>query len=199
MANRNSAGFGLRPNGTLGNTPATQGLSQYWIASAASVDLFNGMAMKSSAGYMITGESATTVTTIGVLYGIYYTAASTNKPTWAHWYDATITPANSEDTQAFVNDYPFQKYTIASDTAVAANVPAAHVKFMETFSVNANTGGSTSTGRSTTSLEIATSHNTTHSWRLLRSAEETENSDLTDAYCSLEVVQNLSEFVGSGT
>ena len=36
MANRNSAGFGFRPNGTLGNTPATQGLSQYWIDSAAS-------------------------------------------------------------------------------------------------------------------------------------------------------------------
>ena len=199
MANRNSAGFGFRPNGTLGNTPATQGLSQYWIASAASVDLFNGMAMKSTGGYMITGESATTVTTMGVLFGIYYTAASTNKPTWAHWYDATITPANSEDTQAFVNDYPFQKYTIASDAAVAADVPAAHVKFMETFSVNANTGGDTTTGKSTTTLEIGQTNNTTHSWRLLRSAEEVENNDLTAAYCSLEVVQNLSEFVGSGT
>ena len=199
MANRNSAGFGFRPSGTLGNTPATQGLSQYWIASAASVDLFNGMAMKSSAGYMITGESATTVTTIGVLYGIYYTAASTNKPTWAHWYDATITPANSEDTQAFVNDNPFQKYTIASDDAVAANVPAAHVKFMETFSVYANTGGDTTTGKSTATLDIAATHATTHSWRLLRSAEEVENNDLTAAYCSLEVVSNLSEFVGTGT
>jgi len=80
MANRNSAGFGFRPSGTLGNTPATQGLSQYWIDSAATVDLFNGMAMKSTGGYMITGESATTVTTIGVLYGIYYTAASTINP-----------------------------------------------------------------------------------------------------------------------
>jgi hypothetical protein len=139
MANRNSAGFGFRQSGTLGNTPATQGLSQYWIDSAASVNLFNGMAMKSSGGYMITGESATTVTTIGVLYGIYYNAASTNKPTWAHWYDATITPANSEDTQAFVNDYPFQKYTIAADALVASDVPAAHVLFMETYSVTANT------------------------------------------------------------
>ena len=199
MANRNSAGFGFRPSGTLGNTPATQGLSQYWIASAASVNLFNGMAMKSTAGYMITGESATTVTTIGVLYGIYYTAASTNKPTWAHWYDATITPANSEDTQAFVNDNPFQKYTIASDDAVAANVPAAHVKFMETFSVYANTGGSTATGKSTTTLDIGATNATTHSWRLLRSAEEVENNDLTASFCSLEVVSNLSEFVGSGT
>jgi len=199
MANRNSAGFGFRPSGTLGNTPATQGLSQYWIDSAATVDLFNGMAMKSTGGYMITGESATTVTTMGVLFGIYYNAASTLKPTWAHWYDATITPANREDTQAFVNDYPFQKYTIASDDAVAANVPAAHVKFMETFSVYANTGGSTTTGKSSTTLDIAATDNTTHSWRLLRSAEEVENNDLTAAYCSLEVVSNLSEFVGSGT
>jgi len=199
MANRNTAGFGFRPSGTLGNLPATQGLSQYWIASAATVDLFNGMAMKSSAGYMITGESATTVTTIGVLYGIYYTAASTKKPTWAHWYDATITPANSEDTQAFVNDYPFQKYTIASDAAVDTSVPAAHVLFMETFSVTANTGGSTTTGKSSTTLDIGATNATTHSWRLLRSAEEVENNDLTAAFCSLEVVQNLSEFVGSGT
>jgi hypothetical protein len=199
MANRNSAGWGFRPAGTLGNTPATQGLSQYWIASAANVDLFHGMAMKSSAGYLITGESATTVTTVGVLFGIYYNAATTNKPTWAHWYDATITPANSEDTQAFVNDNPFQKYTIASDDAVAANVPAAHVKFMETFSVYANTGGSTTTGNSTTTLDIGATHATTHSWRLLRSAEDPENNDLTAAYCTLEVVQNLSEFVGTGT
>jgi len=200
MANRNSAGFGLRPNGTLGNTPATQGLSQYWIdAGYSTSDLFNGQAMKSSGGYMITGESATTVTTVGVLFGIYYTAASTNKPTWAHWYDATITPANSEDTQAFVNDYPFQKYTIASDAAVDSSVPAAHVLFMETFSVTANTGGNTTTGKSTTTLDIAATNNTTHSWRLLRSAEEVENNDLTAAYCSLEVVSNLSEFVGSGT
>ena len=199
MANRNSAGFGFRPSGTLGNIPATQGLSQYWIDSAATVDLFNGMAMKSTGGYMITDESATTVTTMGVLFGIYYTAASTNKPTWAHWYDATITPANSEDTQAFVNDYPFQKYTIASDAAVDTTVPAAHVLFMETFSVTANTGGSTTTGKSSTTLDIAATNATTHSWRLLRSAEEVENNDLTAAYCSLEVVQNLSEFVGTGT
>ena len=200
MANRNSAGWGFRPAGTLGNTPATQGLSQYWIdAGYSTSDLFHGQAMKSSGGYLITGESATTVTTVGVLFGIFYNAATTNKPTWAHWYDATITPANSEDTQAFVNDYPFQKYTISTDAAVAANVPAAHVKFMETFSVYANTGGNTTTGNSTATLDIAATNATTHSWRLLRSAEDPENNDLTAAYCTLEVVQNLSEFVGTGT
>jgi hypothetical protein len=199
MANRNSAGWGLRPAGTLGNTPATHGLSQYWIDAGASVNLFHGMAMKSTGGYMITGESATTVTTIGVLQGIFYNAATTLKPTWASWYDATITPANSEDTQAFVNDYPFQKYTIASDAQVASTIVGAHALFMETFSVYANTGGNTTTGVSTTTLDIGATHNTTHSWRLLRSAEDPENNDLTAAYVALEVVQNLSEFVGTGT
>jgi len=200
MANRNSAGFGLRPAGTLGNTPATHGLSQYWIdAGYSTSDLFHGQAMKSSGGYMITGESATTVTTVGVLQGIFYNAATTLKPTWASWYDATITPANSEDTQAFVNDYPFQKYTIASDDAVATTIVGAHAKFMETFSVTANTGGNTTTGVSTTTLDIAATNATTHSWRLLRSAEDPENQDLTAAYVALEVVQNLSEFVGTGT
>ena len=200
MANRNSAGWGLRPAGTLGNTPATHGLSQYWIdAGYSTSDLFHGQAMKSSGGYMITGESATTVTTMGVLQGIFYNAATTLKPTWASWYDATITPANSEDTQAFVNDYPFQKYTIAADALVASSIAAAHVLFMETFSVYANTGGNTTTGVSTTTLDIGATHATTHSWRLLRSAEDPENNDLTAAYCTLEVVQNLSEFVGTGT
>ena len=199
MANRNSAGWGLRPAGTLGNLPATHGLSQYWIDAGASVNLFHGMAMKSASGYMITGESATTVTTIGVLQGIYYNAATTLKPTWASWYDATITPANSEDTQAFVNDYPFQKYTIASDAQVASTIVGAHALFMETFSVYANTGGNTTTGNSTATLDIGATNATTHSWRLLRSAEDPENNDLTAAFCTLEVVQNLSEFVGTGT
>ena len=200
MANRNSAGWGFRPAGTLGNTPATHGLSQYWIdAGYSTSDLFHGQAMKSSGGYMITGESATTVTTVGVLQGIFYNAATTLKPTWASWYDATITPANSEDTQAFVNDYPFQKYIIASDDAVATTIVGAHAKFMETFSVTANTGGNTTTGVSTTTLDIAATNATTHSWILLRSAEDPENNDLTAAYCTVEVVQNLSEFVGTGT
>ena len=31
MANRNSAGFGFVAAGTLGNTPSSQGLSEYFI------------------------------------------------------------------------------------------------------------------------------------------------------------------------
>ena len=199
MANSNTAGFGLIPVGTIGSTPSTQGQGKYYIDAAYNADLFQGSVVQSKVGYIKTAQAAITNLSIGVLNGIFYNAATTLKPTWSNWYNQPITPANSEDTQAFVNDYPFQKYTIASDAAVASSVPAAHVKFMETFSVYANTGGSTSTGKSTTTLDIGATNATTHSWRLLRSAEEVENSDLTAAYCTVEVVQNLSEFVGTGT
>ena len=37
------------------------------------------------------------------------------KPTFANFYKATTTPANSEDITAFVNDDPFQEYIIATD------------------------------------------------------------------------------------
>jgi len=70
MANRNSAGFGFIPAGTLGNTPSTQGLSEYFIVAADSVNKFNGMGVRVTAGYIVTGEDSATGTSVGVLQGI---------------------------------------------------------------------------------------------------------------------------------
>jgi hypothetical protein len=195
MANRNSAGFGFIPAGTLGNTPSTQGLSEYFIDAGDSANKFNGMAVRVTAGYIVTGEDSDTGTTCGVLQGIFYNAASTLKPTFASWYDATITPANSEDTKAFVNDYPWQLYNVSTDDAVATTVVGAHAIYLDTFGVN--TGGSTSNGRSSTTLNIGATHATNDTWRLIRSAEDPENNDLTAAYCTVVVIQNLNEYVDS--
>ena len=195
MANRNSAGFGFIPAGTLGNTPSTQGLSEYFIDAGDSVDKFNGMGVRVTAGYIVTGEDSNTGTTNGVLQGIYYNAANTLKPTFASWYDATITPANSEDTKAFVNDYPWQLFNVATDAAVASTVVGAHAIYHDTFGVN--TGGSTTTGRSNTELNIGATHATNNTWRLVRSAEDPENNDLTAAYCTVVVIQNLNEYIDS--
>ena len=195
MANRNSAGFGFIPAGTLGNTPSTQGLSEYFIDAGDSADKFNGMGVRVTAGYIVTGEDSDTGTTCGVLQGIFYNAASTLKPTFASWYDATITPANSEDTKAFVNDYPWQLYNVSTDDAVATTVVGAHAIYLDTFGVN--TGGSTSNGRSSTTLNIGATHATNDTWRLIRSAEDPENNDLTAAYCTVVVIQNLNEYIDS--
>ena len=191
MANRNSAGFGFISAGTLGNTPATSGLSEYFIDANTSGDIFNGEAVQVTAGYIVTAEDAATAETVGVLYGIFYNAATTLKPTFASWYDGAITPANSEDIKAYVNDNPFQLYNVATDAEVATTIAGAHAIYLDTFSVN--TGGSTTTGRSNTTLDIGDTHATNNTWRLIRSAEDPENSDLTAAYCTVVVIQNLNQ------
>ena len=96
MANRNSAGFGFVAAGTLGNTPSTQGLSEYFIDAGDSANKFNGGAVQVTAGYIVTAEDAATAESVGVLYGIFYNAATTLKTAFANAYIATITPANSE-------------------------------------------------------------------------------------------------------
>ena len=195
MANRNSAGFGFIAAGTLGNTPATSGLSEYFIDAATAGDTYNGEAVRVTAGYIVTAEDSATAESVGVLYGIFYNAATTLKPTFASWYDGAITPANSEDIKAFVNDNPFQLYNVATDAEVATTIAGAHAIYLDTFSVN--TGGSTTTGRSNTTLDIGKTHATNDTWRLIRSAEDPENSDLTAAYCTVVVIQNLNQYIDS--
>ena len=195
MANRNSAGFGFIAAGTLGNTPATSGLSEYFIDANTGGDTFNGEAVQVTAGYIVTAEDSATAETVGVLYGIFYNAATTLKPTFASWYDGAITPANSEDIKAYVNDNPFQLYNVATDDAVATTIVGAHAIYLDTFDIN--TGGSTTTGRSNTTLDIGDTHATNDTWRLIRSAEDPENSDLTAAYCTVVVIQNLNQYIDS--
>lgn len=200
MANRQTAGYGFRSAGTLGNTPAVQGLSKYFIDAAVDIDLFYGSAVSVTAGYVVTAEDSATSESIGVLYGIFYEDASTLKPTFNNHYNGAITPATAKDggdIVAFVNDYPFQKYHIATDAAVGSTIPAAHAVFMDTFSGNANTGGSTTTGMSTNTLDIGATNATSHTWRLIRGVEDPENGDLTAAFCDVEVVQNLNQFIDS--
>ncbi len=200
MANRQTAGYGFRSAGTLGNTPAIQGLSKYFIDAAVNVDLFYGQAVQVTAGYIVTAEDATTAESVGVLYGIFYEDASTLKPTFNNHYNGAITPATAKDggdIVAFVNDYPWQVYHVAADAAVAANIPAAHAKYLDTFSGSANTGGSTTNGMSSNTLDIAEAHATSNTWRLLRGVEDPENGDLTAAFCNVEVVQNLNQYIDS--
>jgi hypothetical protein len=190
MANRNTQGYGLIPVSTLGNTPSTQGQSAYKIDSAYGTSIYNGAPVVSAAGYMTEGTVVTTGTTgmLGVLNGIFYNASTTLKPTWANAYIATITPANSEDTTAFVLDNPFQNYQIATDDALTQ---AGH---LETYNMNAAAGDDTN-GKSTNTLDIGSTNATDYSWRVLRIAEDPENSDIASPYLSVVVVSNLNEII----
>ena len=117
MANRNTQGFGLIHAGTLGSTPATSGQGKYKIDAGYATTIFNGGAVASAAGYIVEGQGTDTPI-LGVLNGIFYNAATTLKPTFANHY-VQVTPANSEDIDAFVFDNPQQQYVCGTDDAVA--------------------------------------------------------------------------------
>ena len=195
MANRNSAGFGLIPTRVLGQGPATAGFGQYWIDAADGTTIYNGEAVYSAVGSILGAQGSATAVTLGVLQGVFYTAPTTLKPTWKNHY-TDVTPANREDTNAFVYDNPFQIYQCASDDAVATTVAGAHEVIFQTFGFN-TTAGSTATGKSSATLDIGSTHATNDTWKLLGLAEDPENEDLTAAYCSVNVIQNLNEIIDS--
>ena len=184
MANRNTQGFGLIPAGTLGQTPATSGQGKYKIDAGYATTIYQNGAVASSAGYIIDGQT-TDAPILGVLNGIFYNAATTLKPTFSNHY-VQVTPANSEDIDAFVFDNPQQMYVVATDAAVA------QAGFLETYDMNTS-AGSTTTGKSSATLDIDDTSADAASFRLLRSAEDPENDDITAAFASVVVVPNLIE------
>ena len=119
----------LIPAGTLGQTPATSGTGKYKIDAGYATTILHGGAVASNAGYIIDGQT-TDAPILGVLNGIFYNAATTLKPTFSNFYVQVITPANSEDIDAFVFDNPHQQYVVATDDSVAQS------GYLETYDMN---------------------------------------------------------------
>ena len=188
MANRNTQGFGLIAQGTVGSTPATGGQGKYLIDAGMAVDLFQGSAVRSAAGYIVTAQAAITNTCIGVLNGIFYNDATTKKPTFANFYNQPITPANSEDITAFVIDNPSQLFVGAIDAS------AAQAEYGKTYGLTVTAAGSDLSGQSSSTLTYATRHATNNQWRLVRTAEDPENNDIAAANCSVVVAHNLNQY-----
>ena len=183
MANRNTAGFGLVPAGTLAGV-SVQNQGKYKIDAGYATTIYQNGAVASSAGYIVEGQGTDTPI-LGVLNGIFYNAATTLKPTFSNHY-VQVTPANSEDIDAFVFDNPQQQYVVATDAAVA------QAGYLETYDMNAS-AGSDSTGRSTSTLDHDDTSADAASFRLLRSAEDPENEDITAGFASVVVCINLIE------
>ena len=190
MANRNTSGFGLIAAGTVGSTPATQGQGKYYIDAGMTDDLFQGCIVKSKAGYIVEASSTRTFLTIGVFNGIFYNASTTLKPTWANWYNQPITPANSEDITCFVIDNPFQLFVGSASAAVTQ----ANVGRTVSFAAAVPTGSEIS-GQCSNTMDIGGINDTTKQWRIIRSAEDPENSDITANFCSFVFAQSLGQYL----
>ena len=114
MANKDSA-FGLRPIGKVGQNRDNQGLSEYDIAASATA-IFQNDPVEMAASGTITVAAATD-TLLGSLNGVFFTDASTSKPTFANHLKGSNT---ATDIKGFVSDDPYERFEIQSDDATAA-------------------------------------------------------------------------------
>jgi hypothetical protein len=190
MANRNTSGFGLISAGTVGSTPSTQGQGKYYVEAAYAQDLFQGCSVRMKDGFIEEASSTTTFLTIGVFNGIFYNASTTLKPTWANWYNQPITPANSENITCFVIDNPTQLFV---GSMSVAEVQANYGKTIS-FAAAVPTGSEIS-GQCSNTMLISGIDDKVQQWRIIRSAEDPENNDITAAYCSFVFAQNLGQYL----
>ena len=114
MANKDAA-FGLKPIGKVGQNRDNQGLSEYDISASASAIYFNDPVEILAAGTI--GVAAATDTLLGSLGGVFFTDASTSKPTFANHLNASNT---ATDIKGFVSDDPYERFEVQADGATAA-------------------------------------------------------------------------------
>ena len=114
MANKDAA-FGLRPMGKVGQNRDNQGLSEYDISASASAIYFNDPVEILAAGTI--GVAAASDALLGSLGGVFFTDASTSKPTFANHLDASNT---ATDIKGFVSDDPYERFEVQADGATAA-------------------------------------------------------------------------------
>jgi len=114
MANKDAA-FGLRAIGKVGQNRDNQGLSEYDIAASASAIYQNDPVEMAATGTITV--AAATDTLLGSLNGVFFTDATTSKPTYANHLNASNA---ATDIVGFVSDDPYERFEIQSDGALTA-------------------------------------------------------------------------------
>ena len=192
MANANVA-FGFKPVGKHGSSPATQGTSQYFIASNASA-IFQGSPVKAElTGGTIQIGSATGNgdQLLGVFAGCEYVDATTGKLKFSNTWPGSGSANTNFDIKGFVYDDPSQRFIIAADGGNTSRATA-KVDIFKTADIVDGTSGSTTTGISSAKLDISTAEDTDTSncVMILGIHEDVSNADHTAAGVSYIVKIN---------
>ena len=114
MANKD-APFGMKPIGKVGQNRDNQGLSEYDIAASATAIYFQDPVTMVNTGTI--GVAAAGDSLLGVLTGIFFTDASTSKPTFANHLDASNA---ATDIKGFITDDPYERFEIQSNNSGAS-------------------------------------------------------------------------------
>ena len=179
MANANVA-FGLKPVGRHGSSPATQGTSQYFIASDASA-IFQGSPVKAElTGGTIAIGSATGNgdQLLGVFAGCEFVDATTGKLRFSNTWPGSGSANTNFDIKGFVYDDPSQRFIIAADGGNTDRATA-KVDIFKTADIASGASGNTTTGISSAVLDISSAENTDTSncVMILGIHEEVTNAD----------------------
>ena len=113
MANKDAA-FGLKAIGKVGQNRDNQGLSEYGIAASSTAIYQNDPVMMAATGKIVVGTAAAVL--LGSLNGVFFTDATTSKPTYANHLNASNA---ATDIVGFVSDDPYERFEIQSDAALA--------------------------------------------------------------------------------
>ena len=160
MANINVA-FGFKPVGKHGSSPATQGTSQYFIASNASA-IFQGSPVKAElTGGTIQIASATGNgdQLVGVFAGCEFVDATTGKLRFSNTWPGSGSANTNFDIKGFVYDNPAQRFIIASD-GTNTDRATAKADIFKTADLASGASGNTTTGISSAVLDISTAEDT---------------------------------------
>ena len=160
MANANVA-FGFKPVGMHGSSPATQGTSQYFIASDASA-IFQGSPVKAEltgGTIQIASASGNGDQLVGVFAGCEFVDATTGKLRFSNTWPGSGSANTNFDIKGFVYDNPAQRFIIASD-GTNTDRATAKADIFKTADMASGTSGNTTTGISSAVLDISTAEDT---------------------------------------
>ena len=179
MANANVA-FGFKPVGMHGSSPATQGTSQYFIASDASA-IFQGSPVKAEltgGTIQIGSASGNGDQLVGIFAGCEFVDATTGKLRFSNTWPGSGSANTNFDIKGFVYDNPAQRFIIASD-GTNTDRATAKADIFKTADIASGASGNTTTGISSAVLDISTAEDTDTSncVMILGIHEEVTNAD----------------------
>ena len=177
MANLDAA-FGLKAIGKVGQNRDNQGLSEYGIAASSSAIYQWDPVKMATTGKIVVGTTAAVL--LGSLNGVFYTDASTSKPTWANHLAASNT---ATDIVGYVSDDPYERFEVQSDGATA----------VADIGLNADivyTAGATPDFISKVELDHSDLVTTSQQLRVIGLSKDIENSTAGSANVNLVVIIN---------
>ena len=179
MANKDAA-FGLRAIGKVGQNKDNQGLSEYSIAASATA-IFQGDPVEILATGTI-GVAAAGDALLGPLNGVFFTDASTSKPTFANHLKASNT---ATDIVGFVSDDPYERFEVQSNNAGAsAQTDIGNVANIE------YTAGSSPSFISKVELDDSDLATSDGQLKVIGVSRDPENNDLSSANVNFVVTIN---------